>query len=347
MYIHRTAFAIALKACLASLFVCQAVSADDSNLRQYAENIVQAGGIVLPGNMYCEVGNGLGEYQDVYQGSTADALINVARQPQIYLLAHGFFPNPRRTKPSVDYVKTVWSGYLEPIRQSGKPYAACTFLSDTAKGFGVQQPIMGDFLFALRALTDDPELYNQNRRIYMVGYSAGVNYMKQAVVTYRDHLQLNGLPERGIALTKMKMIFLAGAHNGTDVSDLAADAVALLNVFTASLETEAENVNDRLQHRWNNYKRAERKALVSSAGARQLRSNSPALQRLNSRFIDSWQDDLVAINIFSIDDGVAGYETAHVESVKSIAMKGLGHKDFMINPLPNSLSLVLSRLGLF
>jgi hypothetical protein len=294
----------------------------------------------LTGNIRCEVGNGKGEVSEAHNGSDAVALLRVAAPGRIYLYAHGFHQSPRRPRPPLSYAMDTFRGHLGVVRRLGSPYSACLFLSDTAAGFGDHQSMIGDFFFALRAVTDDPELYDQDREIVLVGYSAGVNYIKQAVVTYQKHLRANGIGRVGLAPTRILIVFLGGVHNGASVTDFLQHIVQGVAEFLEGQEREPRNYEEASEQRWRAYQRAEVEALAASRGAWQLERGSPDLVRLNAQFEDAVAENVRILNFVSLSDIVAPPRAADLSFVRSVYLDGLSHWDFVskaTNSLPRDI----------
>lgn len=318
-------------------------AAPSPELRALATQLVQSGGIHLIGDITCETGPGDGTFGEVHAGSDADALLAVAARKKIYLYAHGFYTYPRRTKPPLSYAQETWSGHLGVVRNLGSPYAACLFIADTARGFSDNQSLIGDFLFALRALTDDPDLYDPKREIVAVGYSAGANYVKQGLVTFQRYLQANGIAPTGIEPTRMAWVFLGGVHTGTAASDLADAGIQLLNVLERSKEKEARGADANFEQRWREYLRSEREALTSSRGARQLQVGNPELVELNRNFERALTGNVRVINLVSTSDLVAPPSAASLPFVESQLLSGLAHSDF-VGPASVKLQQVTARI---
>jgi hypothetical protein len=307
-------------------------------LTAQAVDLVQNGRIHLTGDISCEYGSGDGASLKAYDGNDAIALLRVASQRRIYLFAHGFYPNPRRHKPPTSYAYDTWNGHLEMIRRMGAPYSACLFLSDTVLGFGDHQPLIGDFLFALRALTDDPELFLPSRVINLVGYSAGANYMKHALVRFQKHLALNTLSPQGIASTWMNMVFFAGVHNGTSSTLAARAGVMLVSGLRRGSQPQPETLEQFSEQRWNEYLQTEQEALVNSKGAQQLSIGSEDLAHLNRQFQGALTPNIQVVNIGSITDIVAPRSAFYLSYTHTQFIDGLSHSDFVGSPLPSPLA---------
>ena len=327
-----------LMAGLTVIVICLAVfpshSAPSSGLYVFTKQLVRAGGVNLSGNINCEYGPGNGQIYKAYDGDDAAALLHVASQKRIFLYAHGFYTNARRPRPPLAYALDTFGGHLRIARNLREPYAACLFLSDTSAGFGDQQSTIGDFLFALRALTDDPELYDESREVSLIGYSAGVNYVKQAVVGYGRHLAANGLSAGGIKPTHMTAAFLGGVHNGTDTTNLIQAGVQLLiEIDRHSESKEKHSYQDWADARWREYLRSEKEALLNSRGAMQLRVGSAALSQLNMAFRKQLTPNVRVINFASPTDYVAPLTATQLPFVTTTILNGLDHWGFVANPL--------------
>jgi hypothetical protein len=299
-----------------------------------AEGLVRQGHVNLTGDVSCEIGRGDGTVAPAYTGSDTEALLRVASSQHIYLFAHGFYTYPRRTKPPASYVAERWSGHLAAIRDRGEPSAACLFITDTAKGFGDQQSEVGNFLFALRGLTDDPDLYDRQREIVLIGYSAGVNYLKQGLLTYQKHLAASGVAPTGVAPTTMTIIFLGGVHQGAASSDLAQSGVLLFNELGRSRETDTRSYEEAFEQRWREFERSEREALVTSKGATQLTMNNSELRKLNRQFASALTSNLRVINIASTTDLIAPPTTTKLPFLDTVFVENFNHWDFA-GPLEN------------
>lgn len=318
-------------------------AAPGPELRALASQLVQSGGIRLTGDITCESGPGNGTFGEIHTGSDAAALLEVAEHRSIYLYAHGFYTYPRRTKPPLSYAQDTWKGHLAVVRNLGSPYVACLFITDTARGFGDGQTLIGDFLFALRALTDDPDLYDPKREIVAVGYSAGANYVKQSLVTYQKYLRANGVEPAGIEPTRMTWVFLGGVHTGTGASDLANAGIQLLNAIQRSNEKEARGADANFEQRWREYLRSEREALTGSRGAQQLQVGNPELAELNLAFKQALTANIRVINLVSTTDIVAPPSAATLPFVPSVLLDGLSHSDF-VGPPTEKLQQVTARI---
>lgn len=304
-----------------------------ADLMAAAESLVRNGPVYLTGDVVCEIGDGHGKVTDAHDGSDARALLRVASSRRIYLFAHGFWnQNPRRTKAPPSYASNTWGGHLDAIRERGEPYSACLFILDSARGFGDQQKGVGNFLFALRALTDDRDLYDREREILLIGYSAGVNYLKQGLVLYQEHLAANGIGPTGIQPTPMIFIFLGGVHQGAVVSDLLQAGVLLYNEIGRSNEREPRTYKEASDQRWREFERSEREALATSKGATQLTLNSADLARLNRAFASAITANVRLFNMASASDWVAPPDTTRLPFVETIFVEGFSHWDFVSNP---------------
>ena len=304
-------------------------------LQQLATQLVQDGDIRFTGDVVCEIGDGNGVAYPAHAGSDAIALLRVASQQDIFLYAHGFYRlNPRRQRPPATYAFDTWSLHLDRARATGAPMSACLLLSDTSVGFGVRQSTLGDLLFALRTLTDDPELYSAKRHIRLIGYSAGANYIKQGLVTFREHLQVNALPPAGMKRTKMTAVFLGAPHNGTDWASIVSAGVELGNQLLAMAPSTARRYEDYHRARMATWERAEVEAMTGSRGARQLQRGNPELEALNRQFRDAMPPNLTIINLFGSADMVAPASSSALTYLRSEVLDQFSHADF-VAPISN------------
>lgn len=322
----------------------QAQASNRQQLLAVAEGLMQQGRVRMTGDIECEVGPGDGTRSPAYTGSDSLALIRVASPERVYLFAHGFFPNSRQTRPPMDHVRQTWRGHLNLLRSLRRPYAACLFASDTAAGFGPNQPTIGDFLFALRALTDDADNYSPSRRITLVGYSAGVNYVKQALLTYQENLRSNGIGAVGIRPTPMDVVFFAGVHQGTRTAPLASAAVVLAGAIGRLGEAEPRTIEERWQQEFRERRRAENEALLTSRGLRQLEPGSNELFRINRAFLAALTPNVRVTNVASLADAIAPPEASSLPTVATVAVEGLTHDDFVADSIAEPFRSEIRRL---
>jgi hypothetical protein len=316
-----------------------------SDLRTLAAQLTENGDVHFTGDLICETGSGRGDAKNVYSDSDGDALIRIAESKTIYVFAHGFYNrNPRRTKPPLSYAKDTWEGYLDLARNRGEPYAACLLLSDSASGFGPHQPALGDFLFAVRLLTDSEALFDPDRRIVLVGYSAGANYIKQGIVTFAAHLRANDIAPRGLRPTRMTLGFLGGVHNGADATALVAAAVGVADAFGRGQEVESRTSQESFDKRWREFERSERAALTSSRGAQQLLAGSPELAHLNQEFQSALTPNVRIVNAASSADFVAPLRTTALDFAPSMVVGDLNHWGFVNVPLAPSAARIANAI---
>lgn len=331
MRVRFTVYASCLVLVLACLVPGSTSAQSDwsPELEDFARTLIENGDVRLTGDVVCEHGTGEGDFTNAYQGADGEALLRVAGKKRIYLYAHGLYTNPRRPKPPLSYALDTWRSHLRAARYGGSGYAACVFVLDTAAGFGPHQATVGNFLFALRALTDDVEFYDDDREVVLIGYSAGVNYLKQGLLTFQRHLAANNLATVGLASTKMRFVFLGGVHNGTEIVSLASAGVALLDALAEAGTAEPRTYEEISARRWANLKRSERELFLASRGLRQLRLGNSTLSRLNGDFLSALTTNIRLLNVVGTRDIIAPPISTHLRSSEELLIIGARHADFV------------------
>lgn len=309
-------------------------SAPAQSLEQIAKSLVSRGQVHLSGKLQCLLFDGRGDATDAFVENDASALLKVARQKDIFIFIHGFHPEKWGGRPTSQEARDMWEPHLKLIQRGGKPFAACLFRFNTLDGYGDHQPELGNFLFALRWLTDDPRLYDPDRRITLVGHSAGGNYIKHGLLLFQRHLEASGVGPRGIADTRMRTLFLATPHHGTDITRTASAGAALYDFFTAYVDAMAKKkrYEDYAQARWRKRVAAEYEVMASSRGARQLRLVNQGLAKLNGRFIQEFAvpaGNLEMLSLAGSRDLVVPQQSAWLARDVGLTVTGMGHSDFL------------------
>lgn len=328
-------------------FFIPSVYADNKEklrLEKYSEILAEGGGIHLTGNIFCEANDGNGQSYPLYNGSDSSTLLSLAKYKKIYLFAHGLYLHIRKDAPSEIELKETWGGHLDLINNQNDPYATCYFSIDTGDGFGKQQSFIGEFLFALRALVDDSELYDSMRCLYLVGFSAGVNYLKDALLTYQEHLSYNNISHEGLKPTQMRMIFLGGPHRGSSSVELARFGNMLLSALEQGEDRKIRGYEAGFNKRMQEKIMHERYRFLYSPGVKQIEDGSRDLIMLNNKFYDAITKNIKLFNIISRTDLVAPPETASLPIGKQITISSLTHSGFASRNLDPELKLHLQKL---
>jgi hypothetical protein len=203
------------------------------SLRSVADKLVQDGRLHLSGSVQCFLYDGRGKATEAFTNDDADTLLKIARHKSIFIFMHGLLPKPFGEKPTEQDVRETWNDHLQLLATGGQPCAACLFRSDILAGFGDNQPDLGNFIFALRWLTDQSALFDPERRITLVAHSLGGNHLKYGLLLFQRNNEASGVSKLGAGKTEMRILFLATPHRGTalTIAGAAADfIVSICNV---------------------------------------------------------------------------------------------------------------------
>lgn len=315
-----------------------------ADLVETANYLVQEGKVHLSGNISCELHGRTQNGVDAYVASDAKALLNVASHTRIYLFLHGFYVNLYDGRPPMEKIRADWRTHINLIRRHNQDFVACLFIHDTAAGFGNHQPSFGNFLFALRWLTDDPELHDPDRRIYIVTHSAGFGYAKYGYLLFSQTLAKNGLGKREAALTPMRFIFLAAPHFGTETTGTALMAAGLFRLVNELTDQPSRNYEDASRKRFQERKAAAMLRMATSRGARQLLPGNQLLRELDSIFQATLPDNAEIFNFYSLADMIVSSRYSRLSYGKNITVVSMGHSDFLASMAAGDYARLLSRI---
>lgn len=294
-----------------------------------ADYLVQEGKVHLSGNLSCELHGPTQNGVDAYVASDSKALLKVASRKRIYLFIHGFYVNLYDGRPPMDKIRADWRNHINLIGQQGQDFVACLFTHDTAAGFGEHQPSFGNFLFALRWLTDDPELYDSDRRILVVTHSAGFGYAKFGYLLYSQTLARNGLGKQEAALTPMRFIFLAAPHFGTESTGKARMAAGLFTMVNELLEQPVRSYDDASEKRFRERRAAAMRRMATSRGANQLEPGNQLLRQLDNQFQAVLPGNAEVVNIFSLADPIVSSRYSRLSYGENFSASTMGHSEFV------------------
>ncbi len=319
-------------AILVIVIPCSSATNLSHELIEYGSYLSNSGRLDFGGDIRCVAGDGSGTTRNI-NDPNSDTLFHVAREKYIVLFGHGFYPYPNRTKPPFTYIAgNTWGRHLDALRNNGQHYSSCLFLYDTAIGFGDPQTGIGRFLFALRALTDDAELYFSNRNIVMIGYSTGVNYLKQSLLTFQKHLAVNDIKPTGLRSTNMTFVFLGGPNQGSDITLSSIGAIRFIDNVMANLDEKPNSYRERSVISHKKYQKAERELLLSSRGMRQLKPGNRELEHLNRAFVSALTPNIRVLNFASETDFIAPPAKVQLPGIETLLVDKFSHWDFIAKP---------------
>jgi len=300
-------------------------SGSKESLDAIAQRLVSEGRVRLSGDVVAKFHAKNRAPIDAYHESDAETLLHIARYTRIFIFVHGFETEQWGGKPRASAIEKTWAGHLQMLDDSKPgPFATILFRHNMLSGFGDSQPQLGNMLFALRWLTDDPRLYNKNREIVVVAHSAGGNYAKEAYLRFRSHLKGSGAAAGGCADTTMRFVCLATPHMGTDLTMKAASGVALFNMLVSS-DRSRDPYGERaaLKARYTD--------MTTSRGFQQLRPNNQTLRQLNSRFLAAVKEagNVEFVSFLSPRDRIVPHQSARMSGTLALVVEEAGHSDFL------------------
>lgn len=296
-----------------------------------AQRLVTEGRVHLSADISCSLHDAAGRARDAFASNDAAALVSVARERSIYIFVHGFHPKRFGGRPAAEDVAETWSDYVATIRSNGRPFAACMMRFDTRQGFGDHQPELGNFLHALRWMTDDPQLYDPARRIYLIGYSAGGNYIKHGLRLFQRNLEASGLSPVGRAPTRMRVLTLATPHMGTSAAWHAGAVAGWWEFIVHSVRDRARTMEDLEERRWRQQLTSEWRFIAESPGATQLRLGHPELLRQNAELRENLTPNVEVLALVGSNDMLApvagGQLRAH--GIVEHVVPGMWHRTWL------------------
>jgi len=296
-------------------------SGSKESLAAIAQRLVSEGRVRMSGDLVAKSHAKNRPRADAYHESDAETLLHVARYTRIFIFVHGFEAEQWGGKPRASAIEKAWAGHLKMLDDfNSGPFASIMFRHNTLDGFGAGQPQLGNLLFALRWLTDDPRLYNKGREIVVVAHSGGGNYAKDAYLRFQSHLKRSGAAAGGRADTTMRFVFLATPHWGTDVTLKAATGAALFNLLRSpGPHSEIAALKARYSD------------MATSRGFQQLRPNNRSLRQLNSRFTTAAKEagNVELVSFWGVEDRIVPFKSAQLEGALSLACPGYGHSDLL------------------
>ena len=307
-----------------------------SPMRTLAEKLVREGHVHLSGDVQCFIYDAAGTRHDAFEVDDADTLLKIAACDSIFVFVHGFQAKPFGGRPSPIEAEQTWHSHLALLEGGGKPVAVCIVRTDMLQGFGDQQPDLGNLIFSLRWLTDQPAFFRADRRITMVAHSAGGNYLKHALLLFQRSNQASGVEPGGAGRTEMRVLFLATPHYGTDVAVVTAIGSELFEMMVSWFEKPKSTYTTYEQYdarRSRERTTAELKHLAESKGALQLVPGSSDLMTLNARFRQNVGGNYLILNIASVDDKIVPAKLSVMgwtaPGVVDLQISNLGHFGFL------------------
>ena len=318
---------ILFSAWLALAFVAVDLAAQGTPVAAAAQRLVTEGRVHLSGDISCTLHDAAGRARDAFTSNDAAALLAVGREKSIYIFVHGFHPKQFGGRPSAQDVANTFDDYIARIKADRQAFAACMMRFDTRQGFGDHQPELGNFLHALRWLTDDPQFYDPARRIYLIGYSAGGNYIKHGVRLFQRNLEASELPAVGRAPTHMRILTLATPHMGTSAGWYAGAVAAWWELIVHYPREEAETLSELEEQRWRQRLTSEWRFIAESPGAKQLGLAHPELLALNTELRASMTPNIEMLALVGDRDQLAPVSGRQLQAhgIVEHAVAGKGH----------------------
>lgn len=269
--------------------------------------------------------------------ANADLLLAVAEQPLTVFFVHGFQATAYDGRQSIADMRPNFADHAKTARAAPGGSAFCYVSWNSQAGFGDEQLHLARAISAVRRLQADPLTVTvAPPAMVVIGYSAGGNFAKHAVVHALDHPAQAVVPEGpgaqaridalagAAAWPPLRLVALGTPHGGGDLADVgtgAGEGLGALMQLIGGLAGDQQLMSDGRQMS------AGMRDYRNLRGVRQLSRSSSELSALNGALANRL-GAIQFFNIYSRDDDVISVASALWNRTYDRVYDAMRHRDF-------------------
>jgi hypothetical protein len=301
---------------------------DPSLLQAISRRGAQLGTASWLDEMNCRV-RGLDARQPLTSGADAE-LVDLVTADRIFFFVHGLALEAEDGFLLPYQVEEQFRAHAALVASLPGRNATC-FVSWRSLEWIGQADRLARALRDVQAIAGLPAVFDANRRVVVVGYSAGGNYAKRAIV--ESMRPAAGAGRQGRPRVPVTLVTMGTPHNGSRLASMGGLALVagMLGYAGGELPPEAALAT-----------MVAVPMIANLPGVRELRplSGNPSLAAINR--------DYAALNhetysVFSDGDALSPPSASTVPFARSVPVSGMSHEDF-VGPLRPELEDVLRHL---